>query len=238
MRKHINRLKQKLAAFSLAAGVLAGSGTALGDALTDPTVAYYKHGGGGWFDSCPHFASGEYDLILFKLDGTVLVDDTEIDPVTDRTGAITLMHRGLAGPDSSLADPGPGAGIVAYYHEVGMHSAYLANYLETDDPIGSASGFTTEDSHFNMFWFPVLVGDWAYSPSPRGYMGFYIDDVDGRHYGWADITVGQARNEVTLHRFAYETTAGETILAGEIPEPTTMSLLALGAVGIAAVRRR
>jgi len=222
----------------LAAGMAITAATALGEVPADPTVVYYHNGPDGWHDDCPLIFEAEQDLILFMLDGTVLVDDSEIDPLPDRTGAITLEFHGYEPLDSfgTVAAPGPSTGILGYLYYPSVLNIYLVNYLEAGDPIGGGGTFTAEDSYFNYYEFPMAAGEWV--DPERGYMGFYVDDVDGRHYGWADVTVPWLGTEATLHRFAYETTPGEEILAGEIPEPTSVALLALGATGVLAARKK
>jgi hypothetical protein len=73
--------------------------------------------------------------------------------------------------------------------------------------------------------------------------------VNGQtNYGWillnARIWSNQnaAHGEVEVLDYAYQSTPGAGILAGQTsdatPEPSTLALFALGAVGVAAVRRR
>ncbi len=73
----------------------------------------------------------------------------------------------------------------------------------------------------------------------QGYLGFYLDEMDGRHYGWAEVSLPTWGNPftVTIHRWAYQTTPGAAAEVG-IPEPMTLSMLALGASGLLARRRK
>ncbi len=81
---------------------------------------------------------------------------------------------------------------------------------------------------------------------PSGYIGFsFTDGSSLTHYGWARLSVadeGFSSYSMTLHEWAYETVANTAIAAGSyssIPEPATVGLIAaLGALGVAAVRRR
>jgi hypothetical protein len=56
------------------------------------------------------------------------------------------------------------------------------------------------------------------------------------NYGWASVLVSPDMQSYTIGRFVYDNTGGN-ILAGVIPEPNSLSLLALGAAGLFAFRR-
>ncbi|MEZ5399987.1 MAG: PEP-CTERM sorting domain-containing protein [Bryobacteraceae bacterium] len=81
----------------------------------------------------------------------------------------------------------------------------------------------------------------------RGFAGlrFFLNGAE--HFGWADITVDDTSNlSATLHCFAYESTPNTAIRTsadcsapqGNVPEPSSAALLALGAAGMTAYRRR
>lgn len=58
------------------------------------------------------------------------------------------------------------------------------------------------------------------------------------HFGWVRVTIDNAAGSFVINDWAYNTVAGEPIRAGQIPEPTALGLLAAGAAGVAAMRRR
>ncbi len=66
-------------------------------------------------------------------------------------------------------------------------------------------------------------------------------DVPGSspHFGWVRLSVDDQLG-VVLHDFAIESEPDTAIAAGAgtIPEPGSLGLLALGAVGLAALRKR
>jgi hypothetical protein len=83
-----------------------------------------------------------------------------------------------------------------------------------------------------------FYGDFVSAPFPETqYAGLRFDLADGTHYGWIEARTDF--NEVTLTRFGYESEPGVGTTAGAgVPEPGTLALLALGAAGVAAMRRR
>ena len=76
-----------------------------------------------------------------------------------------------------------------------------------------------------------------------GIAGFAFQIGGQDHLGWirlaieSDPTSGQPIALEALE-WAYESTPGESIAAGAVPEPTGIGLLAAGAAGVAALRRR
>jgi len=78
------------------------------------------------------------------------------------------------------------------------------------------------------------VGQW----NARGtdYLGLTFDIGSQTDYGWAQITINPDYT-VTLDGVAYDD-SGNPILAGEAPEPNSLLLMALGATGLAAYRRK
>jgi hypothetical protein len=84
-------------------------------------------------------------------------------------------------------------------------------------------------------------GTWA--PTPEAYLGFYFEGSGGPQAGWAHILTlaDEDTASFTLYDYAYQTDAYAPIMAGQtsvIPEPSTMSLIALGGIGLIALRRR
>jgi hypothetical protein len=71
-----------------------------------------------------------------------------------------------------------------------------------------------------------------------GFMGFKFNIGNGVQYGWARISMdGPNVNTFTLIDYAYAD-PGETLVAGQVPEPGSLGLLALGAAGLLAWRKQ
>jgi hypothetical protein len=92
----------------------------------------------------------------------------------------------------------------------------------------------------------VQVGPWPFPSGGAAYLGVQFQISGETHYGWVQLGattndfVG-APNQIDLMAFGYETNPNTGIGAGatsETPEPATLSLLALGAAGVLAARRR
>lgn len=81
----------------------------------------------------------------------------------------------------------------------------------------------------------VAESPWA--PGDTGYLGLRVSISGVTSYGWAQVMIG-LDSTVTVLDFAYNDEQDASILAGQVPEPHSALLLALGASGVAAMRRR
>lgn len=71
-----------------------------------------------------------------------------------------------------------------------------------------------------------------------GFLGLAFAIGSDVHFGWVRVDIDNANAVFNVVDFAYESVAGVGITAGAIPEPSTLGLLAAGAAGLAARRRR
>ncbi len=99
------------------------------------------------------------------------------------------------------------------------NSSFSTAYFNT-------TGAWTVDGQRGFFGFSFILENESASGAPEGTMV----------YGWAEMERISA-SEGRLLQWAYDDT-GAPIQVGVVPEPNTLGLLALGAAGIAAMRRR
>lgn len=147
----------------------------------------------------------------------------------------------LFGQPVPSATFGPGPGV---FNQGNNLTSYCA-------PLPKGTGCMTE-------FRPTSVTGIVTSMYGMGFAGTYFGlefQVNGQNlYGWVELTAYISSGifvaaQTSVQDYAYQTTPGATILAGQTtdqtsqsdnatPEPSTLALFALGATGVAAVRRR
>ena len=65
----------------------------------------------------------------------------------------------------------------------------------------------------------------------RAYIGIEFQIGEATHYGWIDVEGDVSLPHITVYGWAYESTPGIGIIAGAIPEPSTLLLL-MGGIGL------
>lgn len=111
-------------------------------------------------------------------------------------------------------------------------------------PIGSVNSKWTSGSNLTISEYDTATNEpvddfWA--AGSQGYLGFYFEGSDGPQAGWLDLSLGPTDDSLELISLAFEDTPNTPFLAGQTvatPEPSTFALLALGAAGMMALRRR
>ena len=88
----------------------------------------------------------------------------------------------------------------------------------------------------------VVKGPWV--TGQTGFAGMRLEYPDGFHYGWIRMRVDNLHgadadpDTLTIFDYAFQDAPNTVIAAGAMPEPTSTALLALAAVGGAALRRK
>jgi len=120
-------------------------------------------------------------------------------------------------------------------------NGFLRGPLAKGAEIGPGGVFTGASSmayvRRTSFGFMVYRGLWV---NESGYLGFEFTDSTGLHFGWAYLSLDPHATTGVLSEFAYDTIPGQAIEAGQTstPEPGTLGLLALGALGLGLWRRK
>ena len=145
----------------------------------------------------------------------------------------TLGRVRLLGDTNGATYPGPWIYVpFAPSGFVGTGS-YTATRLANGDSVAAADTFVRYVGSWNS---GSLGANWA--DGDRGFVGIKFDLDPGTgavtHYGWADIT-RNAGETATLHAFGYNDTPGA---ASNVPEPTSLLLLAAGAAGLPLWRKK
>jgi hypothetical protein len=120
-------------------------------------------------------------------------------PFPDRQGVPQpLPERFLIGPDS-------GAGQLQWFGGV------------ADAPAG----------FYALAWF-TSAGAAGQFVGQQAYMGVEFQRASGTHYGWVSLYVDRFAPVAVIDSWAWETRPGVPILAGAVPEPSTLALLVGG----------
>jgi hypothetical protein len=135
----------------------------------------------------------------------------------------------LGGAEVLLDSPAPGANVAA------LGASALIDPSSTNWGAGGKMvGYDTANSLYSG-------GDWS-STGGDSFLAFEYEGTGGLHTGWAEIgtTANGNTSSFELLSYAYDTVAGESIStpASLTPEPSALPLLALGGVGLIALRRR
>jgi hypothetical protein len=126
------------------------------------------------------------------------------------------------------------------FHGGGGSYPYVSKLAANVNPaahgfVTGANGFFTS---FGTLAFRGGYGNDQWLDPGTGFIGFRFNTGAGVQYGWVRITMnGSPLNSFTMVDYAWAD-PGETILTGQIPEPGSLGLLALGALGLVAWRKQ
>jgi hypothetical protein len=167
--------------------------------------------------------------------------------LTMEGGNAELYFWARSGSDSGVNTEnfigvGSSSGDGARVFAVGsFNNCPLVGRLALGSPIGSATNtpLHTWGNHY-VSYTGSASGNWN-ADGDTGYMGFSFllnDGAGSTVYGWAEIE-RVSPSSANLLGWGYED-SGAAIAAGAtaVPEPSGLALLALGATGVAALRRR
>ncbi len=184
---------------------------------------------------------GQSTFQHFALTGGVFLD---FQLSNGDLGGVAHFRLGPEMPGQVPVFPGPGSQFVGIR---GSQATY--NYISR-----LAFGQNISQQHFQTFpltapdqprFFATLAAFNGYPNSQwvgaglTGFVGFEFDAGKGTQYGWAQVRMdsGPSANTYTLIDYAFAD-PGESLSTGQIPEPSSLGLLALGGGGVLAWRKR
>jgi hypothetical protein len=105
--------------------------------------------------------------------------------------------------------------------------------LHAGDHVGAAI-FAANRGDTIGFAYISSAGAWD-QIGETGFAAFRIGTAGNENYGWIQLT----RGSLTVGSFGYQSTLNaDAVIPGAVPEPGSLLLVATGAAGIAALRRR
>jgi hypothetical protein len=227
MGDHVKRDASKNPRIGIAPSVLSPAG------LTVVSLAALA---GGKAHAAVVYDNGSPDQVNASI---ALDQEYDVDFDHDGQGDCSFLQSPLPGGASALKISLEGAQLAEVVADgSGNPLAVSAGTLIGPNP--SSGSFTiTSGTLYNGTTPPVGY----FSPGTPGYLGFEFTSGldDSLHYGWVqfETTSGDPNAPTgTVIDFAYDDSPNTPIVAGAIPEPTSLSLLAAGAAGLAMYRGR
>jgi len=161
--------------------------------------------------------------------------DFNIRYVVHDTGFLQASNASVGNSRAWVKNPGS-----AFYKLKALGTGFLIGPSLAVSNFGVTPPFGNE-SHpgHNQAVFTYGGGASGGLHSGTQYVGFKFLLGSQTDYGWASITISS--HNITFNNWAYET-SGAAIAAGAVPEPANaaagLGLLALGAAGVSAYKRR
>lgn len=225
-KEDVKHLEKKLLAYTVAV-----SAVLLSAPSAEAGTVIYDNGGNGWQTVSPLGPIGGGFLAWDRL-GTV-----------NRGGFFgvgSVRFSYLYNPSVKMVALDVSARNGAYINPTRLNSSVIIASGNPFDPTATAA-------HLNYYPSPnpstnPYGWNYGWSSGSQGYLGFKFDEGGNKYFGWAEMTTHDA-STISLHRLGISDTPGEQVITGQlvgspVPLPPTLPLLAMGATGLLALRRR
>lgn len=190
-------------------------------------------------------STAEANLITLDLTGQPIASRTTplggslFFDVNASSAAAAFATSSFAGADFQLTHPSvpyayingngiPGNAIAGFT----APAAFKASHLSQSNFVGPTNNFAPAAK---------IAPAGAWSPNTTGFLGLQFVIGPNSYFGWADITTNSDAS-VTLNALGYEdvpNTPAHAEFASAVPDQgSTLALLAIGAAGVVAFRRR
>lgn len=152
-----------------------------------------------------------------------------VDLDLDANGTVDFVLRSTYGTFDILSQAGND--ILAWTYPPPDYGSQVIQLQAGEAIDGSASpGWTNVPGLFSSVMESGAIGLWL-PPDATGYFGVRLEIGGNDHYGWVYLDNSWAGlGGGDIYGWAYETTPNTSILAGAIPEPTSLLLLGVGSL--------
>lgn len=146
-----------------------------------------------------------------------------------------FLHTTAVNGHADFAINAGGSAAFVGYTTSAFGSGYVSK-LAFGDVINAHANFVTQGSYLDYLAAHANRGQ--FTAPGIGFAGIRFNTGAGMQYGWVRFNMnGGPGNSFTLVDYAWGD-VGDTITAGQVPEPGCLGLLALGGVGLMAWRKR
>jgi PEP-CTERM motif len=205
--------KKRRMAYSLAAGAAAYSAASSGQDA-DAAVVY-----SGLVNANVGLTTGPFYPLTLDLDNDLLSD----------VAMKNFLYYG--GPYQGLSVYGTGK-------VMGFNAGpYNFAYVSSIAPGTVIDSSTVGPTFFGSMAYGASNPNAEFNNSADAYLGLSFGTAPNLRYGWIRVGIDNANASFVVKDWAYESTFNQGIVAAA-PEPGTLGLLAAGAAGVLALRRR